>query len=359
MTDSELLLTAIKCTTLSDLTTTIATYLGQPLLIVAADGQLVSHSMTPVPTIPTAWLQTTAAKQAFHHGTTEYLRRPINTFALKPWYLFVAQTKGYPVVEAQLKLVIEIINHFNERYAVNPNQSEMNSLFAELLAHPAQTDITLFGALSQAPLVAITATPLRSRPNQSGLKTALQTALPSLPLTEDAYQNLVGILPATTAKFEQATFAKLAETYHYTFFISEPYRDLTKSRDFVSICRQAFKAAQKMGPLAPVNLTQAYNIYIILDHIDNLDLLRNTMCTQLLALQHYDTAHHTELFDTLYVYLENDCRASTTAEQLHLHRNSLTKRLQRIDDLVHIDWDMPHKTFGLRLSYRIFNYLGH
>ncbi|WP_223877194.1 helix-turn-helix domain-containing protein [Lactiplantibacillus pingfangensis] len=50
---------------------------------------------------------------------------------------------------------------------------------------------------------------------------------------------------------------------------------------------------------------------------------------------------------------------STTADQLHLHRNSLTKRLQRIDDLIHIDWDQPHKTFGLRLSYRIFNYLDH
>ncbi|MFC6182587.1 helix-turn-helix domain-containing protein [Lactiplantibacillus daowaiensis] len=357
MTDTALLLAAIKCTALDPLTTLIATYLDQPVYIIDATGTIISSSTTERPPITAAWLQADTTQGAFQAGTSDYLRRPINTFAMKTWYLFVAQSKGYPVTASQLDLAIQIINHFNDRYAANPNQSELNSLFAQLLADPQRTDITAFRPLHNQSLVAITATAMVARPNQTAFKHALQQALPTMPLTEDAQQNLVLVVPATTAQFETDALVALAEQYHYCFFISEPYTDLTKTRDFLSICRQAFKAAQKLDQLQPVNLTQAYNIYVILDHMQDLTLLRHTMCTQLLTLQHYDQQHHTALFDTLYVYLENDCRLSLTADQLHLHRNSLTKRLQRIDDLIHIDWEQPHKTFGLRLSYRIFNYL--
>ncbi|MCT4486450.1 PucR family transcriptional regulator, partial [Levilactobacillus parabrevis] len=75
------------------------------------------------------------------------------------------------------------------------------------------------------------------------------------------------------------------------------------------------------------------------------------------VLKKYDRQHHGELFETLFEFLENDCKISVTADQLHLHRNSLTKRLQKIQDLIEINFDDPDKTFGLRLSYRLFNFL--
>lgn len=359
MTDADLLLAAIKCTALDPLTNLIATYLDQPVFILDTTGQLITTSTTQLPTRNDDWVRLDISQGSFQDGTTEYLRRPINTYALKTWFLFVAQSKGYPVTAAQLQLVIQVINNFNERYTVNPNQSEMNGLFTQLLHQPAKTAITNFGPLLNQPLVAITATALVAQPQQEAFKQAIQKVLTAMPMSEDAHQNLVLIAPATTAKFEYSALTKLAQQYQYCIFISEPYTDITKSRDFLSICRQAFKAAQKLGPLQSVNSTQAYNIYIILDHMPDSALLRQTMCAQLLTLKAHDRDHHTELFSTLYAYLENDCRLSTTADQLHLHRNSLTKRLQRIDDLIHIDWDQPHKTFGLRLSYRIFNYLDH
>ncbi|BDZ30975.1 helix-turn-helix domain-containing protein [Lactiplantibacillus sp. WILCCON 0030] len=359
MTDSDLLLSAIKCTALDSLTQLIATYLEQPVFIMDVTGHTISTSTPDLPAVTPDWFRLDTNRGAFQDGTTEYLRQPINTYALKIWFLFVAQSKGYPVTASQLNLVIQVINNFNERYTVNPNQSEMNSLFTQLLHQPTKTDITSFGPLLNQPLVMITATPLSTRPHQDAFKQALQKQLTTMPMTEDTHQNLVLIVPATTAKFEQTALDTLGQQYQYCFFISEPYTDITKSRDFLNICHQAFKAAQKLGELHPVNLTQGYNIYIILDHMTDTSLLRQTMCAQLLTLKAYDRAHHAELFQTLFTYLENDCRLNTTATQLHLHRNSLTKRLQRIDDIIHIDWSQPHKTFGLRLSYRIFDYLDH
>lgn len=357
MTDTDLLLAAIKCTALDPLTELIATYLDQPVFIIEATGTIISASTTDLPPYTDDWLRADTTQNSFQTNTTDYLRRPINTFAMTTWYLFVGQSKGYPVTARQLDLAVQVINTFNDRYAVNPNQSELNSLFSQLLADPQKADITPFRALLNQPLVAITATAMTTRPNQTAFKAALQHTFPAMPLTEDDQQNFVLVMPAQSAIFERSVLATLAEQYQYCCFISEPYTDLTKTREFLSICRQAFKAAQKLDQLQPVNLTQAYNIYIILDQLPDLTILRNTMCTQLLTLQHYDQQHHTELFDTLAAYLENDCRLSATATQLHLHRNSLTKRLQRIDDLIHLDWAQPAKTFGLRLSYRIFNYL--
>ncbi len=53
----------------------------------------------------------------------------------------------------------------------------------------------------------------------------------------------------------------------------------------------------------------------------------------------YDDKHNTQLFQTLKIYLQCERNYILTAKALHLHRNSLIYRVQRIIDLTAVDLD--------------------
>ena len=66
----------------------------------------------------------------------------------------------------------------------------------------------------------------------------------------------------------------------------------------------------------------------------------------------YDREHHTEFARTLQVYLAKERSQSRTADALHLHRNTLTYRLQRIRELLDCDPDDDDVRLHLLLSFR-------
>lgn len=356
MNKDDLLLRAIQCTTIDELIDLIADYLDQAVILVDQSGRIISSGQSPLTQIPTDWLDATGTAPLYRHGQQEFIRNIINPMALNTWYLFTSQSKGYPVALDQIQLTIRVINNFIDRYALNPNQSEVNSLLGKLLSQPVQTDTTLLRPLLDEKIVCVTASPQKGATNQTDFIQQLQHLIAPLPLTEDQ-QQLIFLLDAAKLPQLQPQFESLGKHFNHYFVISEAYEDVSKTNEFRHICDQTAKIAQQLGTLTTVTSTQKYNIYIILSQVDNASLLKNTMCSQLLFLRKYDRRHHSELFKTLFEFLENDCKISVTADQLHLHRNSLTKRLQKVQDLLEINFDDPDKTFGLRLSYRLFSYL--
>ncbi|MFC6289102.1 helix-turn-helix domain-containing protein [Levilactobacillus angrenensis] len=351
-----LLLKAIQTATLDQLTALVADYLEQPILIVDQSGKIISQQHAPLTAIPTDWLDPLATDNRYTDGQQQFIRDVLNPQALNPWYLFLAQSPSYPLTQQQVQLVLQVINNFTDRYALNPNQNTANAALAQLLATPETTDTQLLQSLTTERLICVTATATQQAPHQAGLLAALRQLAAPLPLTENQ-ADLVFLLTESQLAQAQPRLAQLGQQFDHYFFLSEPYADIVQTPAFLSICRQASEMAQQLGTRTVVNSTQKYNIYVILNHVDNGALLRNTMCTQLLTLKHYDDQHHAELFHTLFAYLENDCHVSKTATHLHLHRNSLAKRLAKIQALIPVDFTNPDKTFGLRLSYRLFHFL--
>lgn len=68
-------------------------------------------------------------------------------------------------------------------------------------------------------------------------------------------------------------------------------------------------------------------------------------------LREYDEKNESELFKTLYVYLENDCSRTKTAAQLNLHRNSLAYRINQITELTGICLESAHEREHLLFSF--------
>lgn len=67
----------------------------------------------------------------------------------------------------------------------------------------------------------------------------------------------------------------------------------------------------------------------------------------------YDQWHHTDYLNTLRIYLENDGSHYLTASLLHIHRNTLAQRLNRLKEEFGLDLDNPSECFYLRLSLYI------
>ena len=75
------------------------------------------------------------------------------------------------------------------------------------------------------------------------------------------------------------------------------------------------------------------------------------------ALMAYDKSNKSNLFDTLDVYLLNDCNAQLCGRLLFLHRNSLVYRIHRIQEITDVDLSNAEERSYLRLSFLLWKAL--
>lgn len=91
-------------------------------------------------------------------------------------------------------------------------------------------------------------------------------------------------------------------------------------------------------------------LYRLLRKLQGTPELDEFLAQTLAALEKYDQTHATELLKTLDVLFENGGNVSATAKAMHLHRNSLIYRLDRIHEVSQLDPTNPSDRFTLRLA---------
>ncbi|GAB6711314.1 hypothetical protein BOVMAS05_12190 [Streptococcus uberis] len=65
-----------------------------------------------------------------------------------------------------------------------------------------------------------------------------------------------------------------------------------------------------------------------------------------------------DLFQTLRVYLENQCQIKASSDKLYIHRSTLLYRLEKIKDILGFDINEEHSHFNLLLAYHLFDLYG-
>ena len=73
----------------------------------------------------------------------------------------------------------------------------------------------------------------------------------------------------------------------------------------------------------------------------------------LLKLRETDRNQHTEYYQTLQVYLEENLSATQAARRLFIHRSTFLYRLERIQELLDADLQDPEERLYLSFSYRL------
>ena len=78
----------------------------------------------------------------------------------------------------------------------------------------------------------------------------------------------------------------------------------------------------------------------------------------LARLEAYDTEHQANLVDTLDCWLQQFGNVASTADRLHVHKNTLRYRLRRIEEVSGVALDDPEERFELMLEFRVRRSLG-
>ncbi len=71
------------------------------------------------------------------------------------------------------------------------------------------------------------------------------------------------------------------------------------------------------------------------------------------TLKNYDRVHDSDLYRTLYCYLEENCSHSAAANKLFIHRSTLIYRIEKIVAMTGIDFSIADERFHLLLSFYI------
>lgn len=75
--------------------------------------------------------------------------------------------------------------------------------------------------------------------------------------------------------------------------------------------------------------------------------------TKLLALKEHDAVHHSDYYTTLKVYLESHLNAVQASRKLFIHRSTFLYRLEKIQELININFEDQESLFYLMISYHI------
>ena len=84
-------------------------------------------------------------------------------------------------------------------------------------------------------------------------------------------------------------------------------------------------------------------------------LTRSRYFKALKSLYDYDIHHHMNNLQLLRVYLENERRINETAARMHMHRNNVTYRLQKIKELTGLDLDSAKERLRILITYSMLN----
>ena len=147
-------------------------------------------------------------------------------------------------------------------------------------------------------------------------------------------------------------------TNHIYVGISRCFRRI---EDFYKFYQQSLKAITLGRCACPGEYIIYYSRVQYFEFLEMADypLDSDSLChPYLLTLKEYDKAHNNNLFDTLYQYIINDGNMQKTAADLFIHRNTVRYRMDKIQELVPIDFSNIAEISNVFISYRIMNYLG-
>lgn len=113
----------------------------------------------------------------------------------------------------------------------------------------------------------------------------------------------------------------------------------------------ALKIGKKMQPSFWYFLFDDYRLYYMLQKAGEDIPVQYLKPAVIITLEEYDRGKNAELCLTLRTYLQNNQNDSRTAEQLHIHRTTLYRRLERINQLTGLRLDDPGTILELLMTW--------
>ena len=186
-----------------------------------------------------------------------------------------------------------------------------------------------------------------------------------IPFLSSTYSNhIVGIFP-------EKNFSEVTELFQKTMdYVSLTYPKLICNigiglalSDAGKLKQSYEQAAECINYCNRLNLNHQHlrydqlGLYQLFSDLNQTHLYESFVETQLGALIHYDADNHTQLVETLSLYLQNNCNILHTADAAFTHRNTIKYRITRIEELLHIDLQNASARLNLHLALYLYHFI--
>jgi len=156
----------------------------------------------------------------------------------------------------------------------------------------------------------------------------------------------------------QKAAAQAASSGQVAAGCSAPLAGVASARRGLQQARAACMAARRAPSSGGAAVFDELSGHLrLLDGLDQkalTDIVQRTFA----PLLEYDELHRASLYETLYTLFEHHRAVQETADALHIHRNTLQKRLAHVEQLLEIDLDELDDVVDVQLGLRAADLLG-
>ncbi len=176
------------------------------------------------------------------------------------------------------------------------------------------------------------------------------------------YENTIAILISRSRKdgIKEQEYQRLIsflEINHLTAGISNFFYELKNARRFYQQAVKAVELGQKLEITQPIHHYSDYYLYHIFEMCENQENIRFFIHPSMLKLLEYDQNHSTDFLHTLHEYLESPGQPTQVAKRLHVHKNTLLYRMDKIRSIMDCQIEEGDEFLSFGLSYKIMRYL--
>ena len=140
--------------------------------------------------------------------------------------------------------------------------------------------------------------------------------------------------------------------------VSDEFRDLKKLPSYLLQAETALKIGQKCSPNNWYFKFTDYALDYMYDRIVGEFSYDQLIFSGVRKLIDYDRKNGTDFLATLRCYLSNNCNSTHTADEMFIHRTTLIRRIDRIQEICEIDFKDREMHIYLVLSFWILERMG-
>jgi DNA-binding PucR family transcriptional regulator len=155
----------------------------------------------------------------------------------------------------------------------------------------------------------------------------------------------------TLKKIFNSIFSLKKNNYSYKMAVSSSYQ---KTAEFKKSYFRTLKTLDMISGQSEKN-------YAFYDQLEIKKLLAKNESEELKdfadkilkPLKEYSNSSKNDLLQTLKIYLQSNCSWTESKETLHIHGNTLSYRLNRIKEILNVDFDDYNDRLKLQLAFEI------
>jgi len=139
--------------------------------------------------------------------------------------------------------------------------------------------------------------------------------------------------------------------------MSNFFTDLKSARRFYLQAKKAAEIGFRLHDVGPIHYYSDTYFYHIIEICEKEEDLQYFIHPAMMKLLYHDRDRNSELLKTMHCFLQTPGNPARIAEDLHIHKNTLLYRMNKIKTLTGCTLEDGDEIMSLGLSYKLMRYL--